>query len=431
MRFLMLSLNVVLFAGCAAQTGTTPVESMPAETPSRSVVLQKRVDGLTRHDVAAREKSPEPEWKQKIQKKLHLKSSDPFQNMPPSRIIEALQSIYEVTIIVDNEIDVDTPIDLPLQNMTLQQGFDILVDKLDPDGNVGWSLKNGAIYIGDKSKFYEQSELTHYDVRDLIGELKDFRAPKLEVTQGAFAVEESSSETDEPITGDDLVELIQCTIAPDSWDEDHFRTISIRNGAIVVNHTAEVHDQIQELLAFMRKQRALQVRTEATFWKLTRREWLSLRDLNPDSEIMMNARQIDYLDVLRRNRKAVFDRVQTLGFNTQRMCGGTLDETAFASHKADDGNVVDRMARAGTLLDVRPIVAHDRQSVTNELRVTRARITGWETVEGPDGPVRRPQLKRQFFRGAISIPVAGVAVVSMSQDGDDVLLVTVTQELLN
>ncbi|MGE4158437.1 MAG: hypothetical protein AB7F75_05000 [Planctomycetota bacterium] len=214
----------------------------------------------------------EANWKTDLKARLKSPAKDPYDSQPVGQILSALESVYEVTIIVNEEVvDKNAVIDLPARNMTFEQALNILVNKIGADKNLGWTLRDGAIIIDDKSKFTEESHHLYYDVRDLIGELRDFKGPEISLAGGeeggGITIEEADNEGDEPITGDGLKELIKTTVEPESWDSKG-HSIEIRNGSIVVLHEPKVHEQIQELLSHMRKQRALQVSVQTRFLRV-------------------------------------------------------------------------------------------------------------------------------------------------------------------
>jgi len=231
----------------------------PMQFPNDYIpVTEKRLEKL----FSRREQKVE-EWRTRVRGKLRSPMKHELQEMPLEEIINRLMSIYDVSIICNNEIDKDQIISLPVRNLIFEQVLHLLVEKIDGD-DLTWGLKNGAIYIDNTSQFNQTGFITSYDVRDLIYVISDYIGPELSLgDEGEGILITETDGDDDIINGDDLVDLLRNSTGEANWTNDF--DMQIRNGVIVVNNTGRVHDQVQDLLATLRQQRALQVNILARF----------------------------------------------------------------------------------------------------------------------------------------------------------------------
>jgi len=86
---------------------------------------------------------------------------------------------------------------------------------------------------------------------------------------------------------DELKQLIQDTIDPESWRDagGNVGTIANLENQIVVTQTANAHKQIQDLLRELRRERALQIAVEARFITITRN---FLEQIGVDLDVVLN-----------------------------------------------------------------------------------------------------------------------------------------------
>lgn len=129
----------------------------------------------------------------------------------------------------DANVALDTPISVNVENVTLRNTLDIGLRPLD----LRWVIANDMVMITTKDVADDMTEVRVYPVRDLVmygkGPNADFNM---------------------------LIDLIQNTIKPDTWTDtggpgsiERFP----KNYSLVVGQTREVHEQIELLLAQLRR----------------------------------------------------------------------------------------------------------------------------------------------------------------------------------
>jgi hypothetical protein len=216
----------------------------------RPELLTRANSRLSLRVLFASSREPE-EWRERLIAKTKLSVNHTFENMPLGEIVKRLMAIYDVSIIVSSDVDLDQIIDnIPTANLNFGQVLEILVSKIEGD-DLTWALKNGAIYIADIRELAKGAYITSYDVRDLIYIVEDYVGPEFASgDEGESIVITETEEDNDAINGDDLVELIRNSTGSDeAWESFD---IQIRNGVIIVNNTPEMHRNIEGLLGQMR-----------------------------------------------------------------------------------------------------------------------------------------------------------------------------------
>jgi len=93
-----------------------------------------------------------------------------------------------------------------------------------------------------------------HDVRDITAQLRHFAGPTLELQGDSLNGPQFRYSTEEPLDSpdiDDLVDLIEQSVATDLWGTDGF-SITGFNGQLVVSATPEVHAKVRNLLNQLR-----------------------------------------------------------------------------------------------------------------------------------------------------------------------------------
>ena len=152
--------------------------------------------------------------------------------------------------------------DFSLPTMSVEQALNIIGDQL----GLKWHVRSGVVEIVTADAAIGKTYLVPYDVRDLVLGVSNKPGPELKLRVPG---EEPESFLDEdepaPTVVDDsrLQELISGNILPDSWGE--VGSIGYQNGVLLINHTKEVHNQVQQLLSDLRQAVGVQVDIEARF----------------------------------------------------------------------------------------------------------------------------------------------------------------------
>ncbi|MBI4229803.1 MAG: hypothetical protein HY608_03105 [Planctomycetes bacterium] len=215
---------------------------------------------------------PEQPWKEHLRRELQARVPRiGFPNTSFETVRSILQARFGITIFVDPKFNTqelrEYPVDLPeCENKKLEHILQWIVEQLPP-GELRYGLKDEAIYISDEEGIQGNSVTRSYDVRDLILQMTDHKAPQISLATGGEGMQfEEMEQLDvEPFTVDDLIEIIQKNVQPKSWETSDVAIEPTPQGMIVVRNSPEVHREVEELLASFRDQRQLQVAIQSRF----------------------------------------------------------------------------------------------------------------------------------------------------------------------
>ena len=163
-----------------------------------------------------------------------------FSDVPLKRFVELLnqQGIpaqVDHRALDDYGLDDDAPIRLQQANITMRSALDLILKQLD----LAWTIRNEVLLITTDEEVEGMMKTRVYDVSELV-------PSKAMIDNWGRAV-----------TGrdfDSLVDLIQSTIEPQTWDvvggPASIATIELpHSGVLVISQTLAVHEQIARLLA--------------------------------------------------------------------------------------------------------------------------------------------------------------------------------------
>lgn len=171
------------------------------------------------------EDEDKPEWQRDILVQLDKRVSFDFLDTPLADVVAFLQNLTSVNMVVDPgavEGD-DIPVTLKVSDMKLGAALDWILRLV----NLQYAFQDEAIFISTKERIKQPETLRIYDVRDLLAIIPDYSGTGLPSIGGGggggggggdlFGDEGGGG--GERFTGEDLVEFIQQTIAPESWGD--------------------------------------------------------------------------------------------------------------------------------------------------------------------------------------------------------------------
>ncbi len=237
-----------------------------------------------------------------------------FEGTPFDQVIERLASEHGLNIIVNwNDlkragVDRKTPIELSLpRQITLKR---VLNETLEQAGaglvELGFDAREGAIKIATRATLDRQTYTAVYDINDLLMEVPNFNDAPVSDLNRANSRAIRAQQADRPWkVGDDdddepeddpertdrvqkIIDLIEDTIAPDSWIDRGGTVGTIReiNGQLVVTQSSAAQRQIGNLLGKLREQRAIQIAIEARFISVSSHY---LEELGVDIDLVLNS----------------------------------------------------------------------------------------------------------------------------------------------
>ncbi|MBK8974480.1 MAG: hypothetical protein IPM29_00995 [Planctomycetes bacterium] len=136
---------------------------------------------------------------------------------------------------------------------------------------VKWTVRNGVVELVSSETPTGRPYLYPYEVRDIVLGVRNRPGPKLKLTVPGEDLDDFGFDEDEPLATivDDgrLQDLIRNNIMPALWDEG-LATMSYNSGALMVRAPKEVHQEIERLLADLRRAIGIQVDIEARFLRV-------------------------------------------------------------------------------------------------------------------------------------------------------------------
>jgi hypothetical protein len=273
-----------------------------------------------------------------------------------------------------------------------------------------------------------------YDVRDLPITVPDFTdAPRLGLPRAAAAAPTPAAAPAPPTPDarlDDLARLIRERVAPDTWGRRPY-AIGAINGRLVVTHTPDVHGQVRDLLADLRRARDAQVTVEARFLTADDAALAALPDdLRRRLPLTSTApdRMTDHRPLSDADAAALLALARSSGtastltaprvtvFSGQRAYVLVASQRAYASGATVTAGWPGRftvtptidVADAGVLLDVHATAADDGQSALVTLRPELAEIH----APAPDDPLRSPRAAVTTLQTTLDLRSGRTAVVA-------------------
>lgn len=188
-----------------------------------------------------------------------------------SEVAAYLQSRTGVNFVISpsvlDELDEEeTQVTLDLPARSVRSLLDLIAETSE---GLFWKVEDGVVKFVVEEEMTGGQVLSMYEVRDLVTPIPDNVSREINVipSQGIEYPEEELDDREALVlTGDDLVDLIQNNIAPESWDNDDRNSIEVTDaGVLVVNQTPEVQEQIGGLLSDLRDSAGIMVDIEARF----------------------------------------------------------------------------------------------------------------------------------------------------------------------
>ena len=192
-----------------------------------------RIAGRTAQPIGS-EPEQDPPWMPDLKTKLEQKVSFDFIETSLQDVVTFLQQITNANIILDQKTLGAMPrtdVSLKVTDMKLAQALDWIVEQ----AGLRYTLRNNAIFIGDRQAVRGAPQLRFYDITDLTMEVRDFRGDLRALrdrtgnTTGSepdltgpeiWDDRKGDDKPDPALTGKTIAELIKRTIDPEDWQDD-------------------------------------------------------------------------------------------------------------------------------------------------------------------------------------------------------------------
>ena len=400
---------------------------------------------------------------------------------PLTDVLAQIQSQHGVHVYLDqralDEVGVpsDTPITFAMSGVPLRSALELVLDQLD----LTWTIKAGVLLITTP----EEAELVlvtkTYDVSDLLASARDYsyQGGRLPTTpeqkqwpMGMLPMQGSGGPmpnlggvgtggaepggTSVPVSGlgglwpsclrspeDDLIDLIQNVIAPDSWDSvGGPGTCDPYDKVLAFSQTIPIHLEIEAFLDSLRAQRqALPTVVVDARWLVLDSDLLDrlLGDRKPrDADAAQVAVDPESLDLLTRTVPSYRARIHCVSGHKAYLAAGDRRTVVHGAIPVVGSGIgyqpVMRIPNVGLVLEIRPTVDRDRKTALVDVEST---VTRWrkpdralrmgtrfppsevgysydgvrETVEEPGGEtsvdVDRVNLPTQQFAASLRVPL--------------------------
>lgn len=198
-----------------------------------------------------------------------------FNDVPFREVILYIKNTADINIVVDQKVIQNFQIEgtkvenLNLENLKLKTALNLLMKFY----NLTYIFRDDVLFITSKDSEAAKGKSVPvlHPIQDLTAQVADFPGPIVrliptdgEENAGGVQFTDDDGGPGNIITGDKLTELIQASIAPDSWDKDE-NSIDITNGQLLVVNTEEVQDEIRQFLSDMRRFSGMMVAIETRF----------------------------------------------------------------------------------------------------------------------------------------------------------------------
>jgi beta-lactamase regulating signal transducer with metallopeptidase domain len=377
-----------------------------------------------------------------IERRLNMPITLQIAETPLRQVLDNLRDCSGIAIIVDKaalveeQIDVETPVSLKIEGVSVKSALNLILRDL----HLSWVIKDEVLQVTTVKSARGKLLQKTYSVADLVVPIEN--APNREKPQ--------------TIEGQ-LIRLIVSTIAPATWSEaggpgtiDYFPL----GMALVINQTADVHEQVTDLLEALRRLQdvevAVEVRLVAISEAMAGRLKLDFgvdctsRAPEPGKDAtrvtILEHGQLDkLLQKLQADRRTNIMQAPKLAlFNGQNATIQTEDQRQFTTGmvvKWDGDQLVttpkSEVYPVGFRIGVQAVAAADQRSVRLQLRarlseldpavpktaVTATPNPGKRAVAGDKGQpltqeVEQPKLVTLQLEQVISVPDGETAVLS-------------------
>lgn len=224
---------------------------------------------------------------QATKRKLAERVEVEFQDEPLIEVIKFVEEKLDVESFVqrqdleENGVGLEVPVTLRLKRVRGDMLLDLVLRQVSPE--VGYVVRDGIVIVASKGSLSEFLTIRVYNCRDLIGGGAAKAAP-LDPSEGSPSatppgpgggpmgpgggpggarvpgglgfqgVGSGGMPGAHATVGTPLVQLVQSTVAAESWDINGGPgTLSEFAGLLVVNQSEEVHDRIDKLLQMVRE----------------------------------------------------------------------------------------------------------------------------------------------------------------------------------
>ncbi|MCA8915272.1 MAG: hypothetical protein KDB90_07660 [Planctomycetes bacterium] len=271
-----------------------------------------------------------------------------FEGSTLDDVIAKFRTEGRINILRARAVDGEQEVNLDIGRVKLRQALDLVCDQTD----LSWRVENGAVIIDEADAGEGRNVVRRvFNVADLLINLRTFKGDEPRLSgdterDSRLAPEDEDVEAD-PLVIDDLLEVIEEAIAPESWGLDGHGLTTRQQDLIVLNSPDNI-DRVANLLQDLRRSQGLTVSVEARF--ITIRDDF-LEDIGLDFRGIGGSPQIPAPGIP--PVPAALDDIQFGNSSNPAGPGGTGNDAGFFfQDMPPSGNVrIDQRARIENLFD--------------------------------------------------------------------------------
>ena len=230
--------------------------------------VQLRAERVGRAGAVGADVSPD---EQRIRAALKSKSISPtFNDTPIRAVVQFFKDVSGINMIIsprvfDEQGEDTLRVTLEVTDISLKDALDLVLETL----GLSYRIKEGVLQITTKADAQAAAVLRVFDIRDILAMPKDFPGTtiKLEATDSGAAggiPGLGGDEGAEPITADQVADLIRGAIATESWDTPP-NSLEPKVGKLIVRNQPLVVGQVEQLLSSLRASQGMLVTIESRF----------------------------------------------------------------------------------------------------------------------------------------------------------------------
>ncbi|WP_298861644.1 thioredoxin domain-containing protein [uncultured Gimesia sp.] len=333
----------------------------------------------------------------KIHEALKKEGSLELDQIPLHEAIRQISKKYDLNIVLDPRgleeegLEGTAPVTIHADGITLTSALKLILEPL----RLAYQVRDEVLVITSRIRARGKLVVSTYSVADLVIPIPATGPIPIneDASNQSKKNEKAVSVTSRAIDFDALIEVIHSTVLPGSWEQvggtgsirPHKSTLSL-----VIRQSSEAHQEIENLLAQLRRLQDLQVTMESRFldklpediWKQLGIDFDSKKNTNgplggiiltdEQAELLQQAAQNDGRAKLMQGPKVTVFNGQTAGMTDSFSAGYWWQPLKHSLH-------------------VQPVISADRRNVRLNMRVSHRKSPGAETRAYvntvPDGKV--------------------------------------------
>ncbi len=188
-----------------------------------------------------------------------------FEEQSLDDVIKKLKTDGKINILRAKAVPGDTPVTIDVGRVKLRQALNLITDAL----TLSWRVENGAVIIGAENADEGRNVARRvFNVADLLVNLRTFKGDEPRLRTDAADTDRFQQDQDvpdaNPLTIEDLQQVIEESIDPDSWTKEG-HGISTRQQDLIVLNNPDNLEKVNSLLDDLRRSQGLTVTVEARF----------------------------------------------------------------------------------------------------------------------------------------------------------------------